>query len=107
MKHVVLVLMTVLGMLVAGVTNAQASTVCFATKQELKKVVPPGQKIFYTTMKQTNNDHVDFINPFSSGAKCWHIHYKLPEATHMPKKDNYAAVEYMLRFWPLPDYKPI
>jgi hypothetical protein len=105
MKSVAFVMLTVLLILGAGVGNAQASTVCFLKKSELLKVVPPGQRIFYTRVQFKNNDHIDFVRPGPIGSKCWHIHYKIPEASHLPKNEEASFIESTFRWWSVPDPK--
>lgn len=102
MKQAVLVLISALVVMVAGVTNASASIVCFPTKQELLRVAPPGQKIYFTTVKQIHNDHVDLANPGPIGSKCWHMHYKLPVMNHLPR-DNTTSYLTSVTCW----YEPM
>jgi hypothetical protein len=107
MKHI-LVLLSALAVMVVGVTNAQASTVCFASKELARNAYPSGQKVFYTTIKTTGNDHVDMLNKGPIGSKCWHVHSKLPVMDHLPRaNENYLTLEYMYRFWPVPTYVPL
>jgi hypothetical protein len=105
MKYAASVLMIVLLALVAGVGNARASTVCFSTKQELQKVVPPGQKIYYTKVHKHKNNHIEFVNSGPIGSKCWHIHYELPEASHLPKNEEASFIESTFRWWAVPPPK--
>lgn len=105
MKSVAFALMTVLLALVVGAGNVQASTVCFSTKQELQKVVPPGQKIYYIKVHQRNNNHIELVNPGPKGSKCWHMHYKIPEASHFPKNEEASFLESTFRWWSVPDLK--